>query len=69
MLIVCAGGLAECGQPLHAAYTMGLGEHFTGVNLFGSYNTRKEALFLLLVFLGPPLRHMEVPRLGVESEL
>jgi len=26
-------------------------------------------LWLLLLFLGPLLRHMEVPRLGVESEL
>ena len=26
-------------------------------------------LFLSFVFLGPHLRHMEVPRLGVESEL
>jgi len=26
-------------------------------------------LLLLLLFLGPPPRHMEVPRLGVESEL
>ena len=25
--------------------------------------------FLLFLFLGPHLRHMEVPRLGVESEL
>ena len=25
--------------------------------------------FFFLVFLGPPLRHMEVPRLGVELEL
>ena len=26
-------------------------------------------LFFVFVFLGPPLLHMEVPRLGVESEL
>ena len=26
-------------------------------------------LFLFCIFLGPHLRHMEVPRLGVESEL
>ena len=25
--------------------------------------------FLFLVFVGPHLRHMEIPRLGVESEL
>ena len=25
--------------------------------------------YFILVFLGPYLRHMEVPRLGVESEL
>ena len=25
--------------------------------------------FILFYFLGPPLRHMEVPRLGVKSEL
>ena len=25
--------------------------------------------FFFLVFLGPHLRHMEVPRLGVEAEL
>ena len=27
------------------------------------------SLPLFLVFLGPPPQHMEVPRLGVESEL
>ena len=27
------------------------------------------ALFIFFSFLGPHLRHMEVPRLGVESEL
>jgi len=26
-------------------------------------------MFVFLAFLGPLLRHMEVPRLGVESEL
>ena len=25
--------------------------------------------FVLIFFLGPPLQHMEVPRLGVKSEL
>ena len=28
-----------------------------------------ELLFMVTVFLGPHLRHMEIPRLGVESEL
>ena len=27
------------------------------------------SLFIYLVLLGPHLRHMEVPRLGVKSEL
>ena len=26
-------------------------------------------MYLFIAFLGPPLRHLEVPRLGVESEL
>ena len=29
----------------------------------------KKLFFLFLVFLGPHLWHMEVPRLGAESEL
>ena len=28
-----------------------------------------ELLFMVTVFLGPHLRHMEIPRLGVQSEL
>ena len=26
-------------------------------------------IYLFIIFLGPYLRHMEVPRLGIESEL
>ena len=33
------------------------------------YLDLKKVFFLSFIFLGPHLRHMEVPRLGVESEL
>ena len=40
---------------------------------FKKWAVRREPLIfyfiLFFVFLGPPLRHMEVPSLGVESEL
>ena len=41
----------------------------TGIKifLFGQFNFF--SFFLSFFFLGPPLRHMEVPRLGVSSEL
>ena len=31
--------------------------------------SKKKSLFIYFVFLGPHLRHTEVPRLGLESEL
>ena len=33
------------------------------------YLTMWDAIYLFIVFLGPHLRHMEVPRQGVEVEL
>ena len=44
-----------------------------GISFFSVFKIRASFFFfvllLLLLFLGPLPRHMEVPRLGVESEL
>ena len=39
------------------------------VNLFLKVFEQEEYLFFFFFFLGPHLWHMEVPRVGVESEL
>ena len=40
-----------------------------GRQALNSYDRYGERCFVLFCFLGPHLRHMEIPRLGVESEL
>ena len=60
---LCRGDLSvglgvDSEQPLLAG-----GEGFPGKD------TEKPRLIFLIFFLGPHLRHMEVPRLGVDSEL
>ena len=40
-----------------------------GINMYTYIHTHTHTHIYIFVFLGPHLWHMEVPRLGVESEL
>ena len=51
-------------QQLHFHTDLHIISIFLFFNFFKFFN-----FFVFLLFLGPFLRHMEVPRLGVESEL
>ena len=55
-----AGGPPVCVLPL---FTL------NGVYLLDQFKIFLSFPFLSFVFLGPHLRHMEIPRLGVQSEL
>ena len=47
-------------MKIYAYYTM---------ELISDQELEKDSLFFFLFFKGPHLQHMEVPRLGVKSEL
>ena len=57
-------GLSECSPEFSLAY-----HFFTFSSVSDYFFLSFLLLLLLLLFLGPLPRHMEIPRLGVESEL